>query len=166
MESHDPNGSTFLFIKEFWELVKGDILRFLVEFHRHGIMPRGTNFSFISLIDKCENPQGLGDFRPISLVGCLYKILAKVLANRLKRMLEGVIDERQSTFLGGRQLLHSAVVTNEVVDDAKRRRRDCLMFDVDFEKAYDSVLWEFLFYMLHCLGLHHLWIKWIKGCLD
>lgn len=129
-----------------------------MEFHRHGIMPRGTNSSFISLIDKCENPQGLGDFRPISLVGCLYKILAKVLANRLKRMLEGVIDERQSLLL----LLASS--TTSLVTTALCN--NCLMFDVDFEKAYDSVLWEFLFYMLHCLGLHHLWIKWIKGCLD
>ena len=58
-------------------IVKGDIMRFLEEFLSHGVLPRGTNLSFISLIAKCDNPQGLGDFRPISHVDCTYKILAK-----------------------------------------------------------------------------------------
>lgn len=160
------NGLIFLFIKEFWELLKGDIWRFLVEFHKHGVFPRGTNSSFISLITKCENPQNFGDFKPISLIGCPYKILAKMLANRLKRVFKRVIDERKIAFLGGRQLLHNVVVANEVEDDAKRRKKNCLIFKVDFEQAYNSVSWDFLFYMLHQLGIHKSWIKWIKGCLE
>jgi len=79
-------------------------MRYLREFHAHGILPRGTNSSFISLIAKCENPQGFGDFRSISLVNCLYKILAKLLANRMSKVLGEVIDLTQSAFLG-RQLL-------------------------------------------------------------
>lgn len=66
-------------------------------------------FLFISLIEKCDNPQILGDFRPISLMGYLYKILAKLLANRMKRVLGDVIGHRQSAFLGGRQLLHNEI---------------------------------------------------------
>lgn len=81
-------------------------------------------------------------------------------------MLEPVIDHQQNTFPGGRQLLHSVLVENEVVDDAKRRKTKCLLFKVDFEKAYDSVSWEFLLYMLHRLDFHGTWIKWIKGCLE
>lgn len=89
---------------EFWGFLKDDIMRYLREFHAHGILPRGTNSSFISLIAKCENPQGFGDFRSISLVNCLYKILAKLLANRMSKVLGEVIDLTQSAFLG-RQLL-------------------------------------------------------------
>lgn len=59
-------------------------------------------------------------------MGCLNKILAKVLAKRLKKVLEVVIDQRQSAFLGGRQLLHSVLVANKVVDDAKRRKKNVL----------------------------------------
>lgn len=62
------------------------------EFHRHGVLPRGTNLSFLDLIAKCDNTQSLDHFRPISLVGCLYKVLAKILANRMKNVLDKVID--------------------------------------------------------------------------
>lgn len=58
-------------------------MRFLDEFHSNGILPKGCNESSISLISKVADSQNLGDFRPISLVGCIYKILAKVLARKL-----------------------------------------------------------------------------------
>lgn len=81
---------------------------------------------------------GLNGYRPISLVGSMYKIVAKLLARRLRMVLGGVIDQRQSTFLEGRNLIHSAMIANEVVDDAKRRKNKCLVFKVDYEKAYDQ----------------------------
>nr|KYP39936.1 hypothetical protein KK1_038744 [Cajanus cajan] len=67
--------------------MKGDIFHFMKEFHTNGKLPRGTNTTFIILIPKKEDPQHLGNYRPISLVGCMYKILSKILANRFKRML-------------------------------------------------------------------------------
>jgi len=60
--------------------------------------PRGTNASFISLISKVENPQLLNEFRLISLVGCLYKIVAKIMSLRLNKVLHKVKDVRQSAF--------------------------------------------------------------------
>ena len=78
-----PDGITFGFIKDFWDMLKADVMRFLVEFHRNGRLSKGINSTFIALIPKVDNPHQLNDFRPISLVGSLYKILAKVLANRL-----------------------------------------------------------------------------------
>jgi len=80
---HGPDGITFEFIKDFWDLLKDDVMRFLVKFHRNGKLTKGINNTFITLIHKVNNPQRLNDFRPISLVGSLYKILADVLANRL-----------------------------------------------------------------------------------
>ncbi|KEH37382.1 hypothetical protein MTR_2g438270 [Medicago truncatula] len=61
--------------------------------------------TFIALIHKVENPQGLVDFRPILLIGCLYKVLAKVLANRLRKVIGSVIYESWSAFVKGRQIL-------------------------------------------------------------
>lgn len=112
MKCPGPYGINFKFIKLFWHLLKDDAMQFLVEFHQHGVLPRGSDFSFITLIPKVNEPQSLGDFRPVSLVGCMYKILAKILANRLKRVLYGVIDKRQSAFIGGRNLVYSVVVGN------------------------------------------------------
>ena len=92
------------------------------------------------LFPKLKNHKGgWGDYRPISLVGCLYKIVAKSLARRLQRVLHGVVVGRQSSFLGGRNLLHNALIANEVVEEARRKKKKCLIFKVDYEKTYDSV---------------------------
>nr|KYP33990.1 hypothetical protein KK1_045098 [Cajanus cajan] len=80
-------------------------------------------------------------------------------------VLPSVIDQMQGTFLGGRNLVHRALIANEVVDEAKQKNRNCMIFKVDFEKAYDSVNWEFLLYMLHRLSFCDKWRLWIKECL-
>ncbi|XP_028236880.1 uncharacterized protein LOC114416214 [Glycine soja] len=75
------------------------------------------------------------------------------------------IDERQTTFVKGRQLLHGVLIANEVVEEARRSKRPCMVFKVDFEKAYGSMSWQFLFYMMGRMGFCDRWIGWIKGCL-
>nr|KYP57260.1 Transposon TX1 uncharacterized [Cajanus cajan] len=165
-KSPGPDGFNFKFIKSFWETVKEDIVRMMKEFHANGKLPKGTNSTFITLIPKVDDPQTLGDYRPISLVGCLYKILAKILANRLKKVLPSVIDDRQSAFLEGTNLLQSVVIANETLDEVKKEKKSCTFFKVDYEKAYDSVNWEFLLYMLRRLGFDTKWIQWIRACLE
>lgn len=86
-----PNGFNFRFIKTFWNLIGGDFTRYINEFHAHGIIPRGCNWSFISLITKVDIPPHLGEYRPISLMGCMYKVLSKLLSNRMKKVLPKVI---------------------------------------------------------------------------
>ena len=113
-----------------------------------------------------KDPQSLSKYRPISLIGSMYKIVAKILANRLKRVLSDIIDERQTAFIKGRHLLHGVLIANEVVvEEAKRCKKPCLVFKVDYEKAYNSVSWEFLNYMMTRLGFCPKWLKWIRGCL-
>ena len=91
--------------------------------------------------------------------------MSKVLAWRLKEVLPTLIDERQTTFIEGQHLLHSTLIANEVIHEAKSRNRLCLVFKADFEKAYDSVSWDFLLYMLRRMGFCEKWILWIEGCL-
>ncbi|GAU22997.1 hypothetical protein TSUD_98260 [Trifolium subterraneum] len=121
--------------------MKDDIMRFLTEFHRNGKLTKGINSTFIALIPKVDNPQKLNDYRPISLVGSLYKILAKVLANRLRQVVGSVVSEAQSAFIKDRQILDGILIANEVVDDARKLHKEFFLFKVDFEKAYDSVDW-------------------------
>ena len=149
-----------------WEILKEDVLKAVNEFADKGRWPRGSNASFICLVPKVDNPQQLSDFRPISLVGCLYKIVSKVLSLRLKKVMGKLIDIRQSAFLEGRGLLDSVLVAKEVLEEVKRRKKSCVYFKVDYEKAYDSISWEFLFYMLGRLGFCEKWIGWIKSCLQ
>ena len=81
-----PNGFTTAFWQSSWEVVKEDVMRMFKEFHVSGKFVKSLNNSFIVMIPKKGRVEDLKDIRPISLVGSLYKILAKVLANRLKRL--------------------------------------------------------------------------------
>ena len=83
-----------------------------------------------------NDPSQLDQYRPISLVGALYKIIAKVLSCRIKNVLPSVIDENQSVFLKEKEMLDSVLVANEVVEELKRCRRSGLCLKVDNEKAY------------------------------
>ena len=117
------DGLNFKFIKEFWDGMKMDVLRFLDKFHANGCFPKGSNASFLALIPKVWDPLNLNDYIPISLIGCIYKIVAKILTKRLKKIMATIIDERQSAFIEGRHLLHSVVVANELFDKAKKGRK-------------------------------------------
>jgi len=77
-----------------------------------------------------------------------------------------VIDECQSAFLKNRGILDSMLMANEVVQDLRRGGKSALCFKMDFEKAYDSVRWEFLYEMLNRMGFDSRWVMWIKGCLE
>ncbi|XP_068477142.1 uncharacterized protein [Phaseolus vulgaris] len=162
-KSPGPNGVTFSFIKKYWCLLENDVLGAVKFFHNEGIISKGCNASFLTLIPKSENPQSLEEYRPISLVGCQYKILTKVLSNRIKKVIEKVIDGSQSAFLSNRGLLDSVLVVNEVVDDLKRRKKRGVIVKLDFEKAYDSrkFLWGW-----GTEGRKIAWISWDNICKE
>ncbi|MCH79554.1 cysteine-rich receptor-like protein kinase [Trifolium medium] len=164
-KSPGPDGINFGFMKEFWNELQVDIMKFISEFHRNGKLTRGINSTFIALIPKVDSPQKLNDFRPISLVGSVYKILSKVLANRLRLVIGSVIGEAQSAFVKDRQILDGILIVNEVVDEARKCKKELLLFKVDFEKAYDSVEWDYLDTVMQKMSFPFLWRKWIKECV-
>jgi hypothetical protein len=164
-KSPGPDGVNFGFLKDFWDDLKGDVMRYISEFHRNGKLTKGINSTFIALIPKVESPQRLNDFRPISLVGSLYKILAKLLANRLRMVIGSVISETQTTFVKDRQILDGILIANEVVDEARRAKKELMLFKVDFEKAYDSVDWGYLDAVMGKMDFPPLWRKWIRECV-
>jgi hypothetical protein len=98
-KSPGPDGVNFGFFKDFWAELKGDVVCFISEFPRNGKLTKGINSTFIALIPKVDSPQWLNDFRPIALVGSLYKILAKVLAIRLRSVVGRVISKSQTNFV-------------------------------------------------------------------
>ncbi|MCH86380.1 cysteine-rich receptor-like protein kinase, partial [Trifolium medium] len=95
----------------------------------------------------------------------MYKILAKVLANRLRLVVGSVISEAQTAFVKDRQILDGILIANEVVDEARKLQKELLLFKVDFEKAYDSVDWGYLDAVMRKMSFPTLWRKWIKECV-
>jgi hypothetical protein len=165
-KSLGPDGVNFGFIKEFLLILKDDIMWFVSEFHHSGKLTKGINSTFIALIPKVECPWKLNDFRPISLVGSLYKILAKLLVNRLKGVIGSVVSEAQSTFVKNRQILDGILIANEVVDEARRCKKDLMLFKVNYEKFYDSVDWGYMDSIMEQMSFPTLWREWIRECVS
>ncbi|GMP55749.1 hypothetical protein CsSME_00020479 [Camellia sinensis var. sinensis] len=161
-----PDGFNMLCYQKFWKILKHEIMQFFKEFHQNSRLTYGINSTFITLIPKLENPINLSDYRPISLVSSLYKILAKVLTHRLKPVLPTIIGETQTTFIGGRNIIDGVFIANEVVDGWKKAKKQGLILKLDFEKAFDSVNWEFLFSLLSSFGFGSQWISWMKACVS
>lgn len=97
-----PNGFNFTFIKVAWNVIKEGFCRFFFEFHQRGRLNREINATCLCLIPKVPIPVRLKDFRHISLVRCVYKLLSKVLANRLRRVFHGIISSFQGAFVRDR----------------------------------------------------------------
>jgi len=101
----------------------------------------------------------------VPLVLLLFYIYIFIFADKKKKVLPSIIDERRTAFMEGRHMLHSVVIANEVVDEAKRCNKSCLVLKVDYEKAYDSMCWDFLLYIMTRMGSCTKWVRSIKGCL-
>ncbi|GKV30538.1 hypothetical protein SLEP1_g39340 [Rubroshorea leprosula] len=126
----------------------------------------GLSFGFLKTeweVVKNDILKFLADFH---INSCMYKILAKILANRLSKVLNGLIGEQQSAFIGGRQLVDGVVIANETIDEIRKKKLSCFLFKADFEKAYDNVSWEFLDYMLDRMNFGLVWRGWIRECLQ
>jgi hypothetical protein len=164
-KSPRPDGFNFTFFKEFWDLLEGDVRIMFDQFHGNSCLPKSMCSYFLTLIPKLSSPQALGDVRPISLIGCLYKLIAKVLAARLAKVIGDIIPNTQSAFIKGRQLVDGVLVASEVIDYAKKSGKECVILKVDFEKAYDSVDCGFLDYMLGRFVFGEKWRAWMKACI-
>lgn len=117
------------------------------------------------MIPKVAAPVSIDDFRPISMVGALYKIISKLLSSRLKEVIAPLIDDCQSAFIKDRQILDGVLIANESLKWLKRKKISGALLKLDFQKAYDSVNWDFLKLVLVKMGFGYRWINWILNCV-
>ena len=161
-----PDSFPIAFWSFSWEFVKDEVMDFFKEFYEKKKFVRSLNATFLVLIPKKGNVEDIKDYRPISLLGGSYKILAKVLANRLRRVIDKVVSPSQNAFVEGRQILDVALIANEAVDFMLRRNDDGVVCKLDIEKVYDHLNWDFVLEVMRRKGFGQRWLSWISWCMS
>jgi hypothetical protein len=168
LKAPGPDGMPAIFYKKFWYMVGPKIQQEVLDVLNGGMMPDGWNETTIVLIPKLKSPERITDFRPISLCNVLYKLISKVIANRLKIVLPHIISPTQSAFVPGRMITDNVLLAYEVTHRMRRRKggRDGLIaVKLDMSKAYDRVEWVFLEKIMLKLGFASAWVDVVMNCV-
>eukprot|EP00253_Pinus_taeda_P032141 PITA_32141 len=122
---------------------------------------KALNTSFISLIPKQDSAQIADKYRPIALCNVVYKIISKVVANRLKPLLPSLVFEEQSGYVEGRQILNNIIQAHEVFHTLTSKKQAGVIMQLDIAKAYDKVNWSYIKKVLSAFGFDHNWVRWV-----
>ena len=168
-KSPGPDGMNSTFYKKFWHIVGKDVVHAALEFITNCTLPVGVNDTSIVLIPKNQQPETLADMRPIALCNVLYKIVSKMLTNRMKIVLPTVISNAQSAFIPGRAITDNIIISAEVMQFLKRKRQGkhgSAALKIDMSKAYDRIEWKFLQDVMLKMGFAGKWVELIMLCVS
>ncbi|KAG7578526.1 Reverse transcriptase domain [Arabidopsis thaliana x Arabidopsis arenosa] len=165
-KSPGPDGYTSEFFKSAWPVIENDFTVAIQSFFQKGFLPKGINTTILALIPKKDDAQVMKDYRPISCCNVLYKVISKILANRLKELLPEIILSNQTAFVKDRLLMENVLLASELVKDYHKEDISprCAM-KIDISKAFDSVQWSFLLNTLQALNFPEKFIHWIRLCV-
>uniref|UniRef100_A0A803QE41 Reverse transcriptase domain-containing protein n=1 Tax=Cannabis sativa TaxID=3483 RepID=A0A803QE41_CANSA len=146
LKAPGPDGFSGCFFRKYWEIVGPLVIEATQEFFDTGVMNPLVNRTFICLIPKVEFPELIEQFRPISLCNFQYKVVAKILSNRLRPVMEELVSPVQSAFIPGRWIAETSILTQELVHKIRRKKGKggLMAIKLDMHKAYDKMEWSFL----------------------
>jgi hypothetical protein len=157
-----PDGLSFMFYQNFWDIVKFDLLEMFDDWFEDRLDIYRLNFAMITLIPKEEDARSMKKFRPISLLNYSFKIFTKAVTNRYAKIMNRLISQCQSAFIRGRFILESVVTAHEVIHEIHSKKEQGLVFKIDYEKAYDKVNLDFLYEVLSARGFSTKFISMIR----
>ena len=146
LKASGPDGMPPFFYQTYWTDMGMDISQAVLSCLNSGSLLKSINHTFITLIPKVKNPEKVSEFRPISLCNVIYKIVSKVIANRLKPFLNSIISETQSAFTAGRLITGNILIAFESLHHMKTSclgKSGYMALKLDISKAYDKVEWIF-----------------------
>lgn len=109
------DGFNVYFFKKSWHIIGQDVIKAVIQFFQSGELPLELNVALITLLPKCANASGVKEFRPIACCTVLYKIISKILANRMKKVLDYVICVNQSAFIPCRMIFDNVILSHELI---------------------------------------------------
>ncbi|XP_010473202.1 PREDICTED: uncharacterized protein LOC104752695 [Camelina sativa] len=161
-----PDGFSAEFFKQSWTITGKDFTVAVQSFFLKGFLPKGVNTTILALIPKKTDALEMKNYRPISCCNVMYKVISKILANRLKRILPSSIAPNQSAFIKDRLMLENVLLATELVKDYhKESISSRCAVKIDISKAFDSVQWPFLLHVLKAMDLPAEFIHWIELCI-
>ncbi|XP_059629642.1 uncharacterized protein LOC132272526 [Cornus florida] len=160
-----PDGFPARFFQKYWGIVGPEVVNGVAYFFSTSMLPKGVNSTFLTLICKSNHGDKISNYRPIALCNIIYKIISKILANRLSSVLPNLIGPEQSAFIKGRRLHDNFWLISDLVKNFGRKNGDpTVALKIDLKKAYDSVDWGFLQKVLLSFGFSEKWISWVMEC--
>lgn len=164
-----PDGMCAFFNQKAWNYIGNDVISKVLEILNNGGDIKAINHTYIALIPKKKHYETPADYRPISLCNVMYKLVSKVLANRLKKVLPDIIHESQSGFVLGRLITYNILVAYECFHYLRKKKKGkatYLGLKLDMSKAYDRVEWVFLEEMIVKMGFPRAFIRATMSCVS
>ena len=164
-----PDDMSAIFFQKYWDVVGNDVTSMVLNVLNCNKSIVEINKTYITLVPKTKSPTKITEYRPISLCNVVYKLISKVLANRLKVTLPQLITENQSVFLSERLITDNVLVAFEVMHylEHKRDGKDCYMaVKLDMSEAYNRVKWGFIEKVMERMGFHERWIALVMHCIS
>lgn len=161
-----PDGFSIHFYKVCWDIIKKDLQKMIRDFMSKAKVGGSTNSTYLALIPKDSNPDTFARFRPISLCNASYKILAKLLANRMKPLLPRIISPAQGGFVKGRHILDNVIQVQETIHSSKQRKEKGMIIKLDMANAFDRVNRAFLCRVLISFGFSTQFVNLLKACMN
>ncbi|XP_074298419.1 uncharacterized protein LOC141629294 [Silene latifolia] len=168
-KSPGPDGIPAIFYHKCWHFIKSDFTKAVLSILNSGVLLREVNRTFIALIPKCDNPERVQDYCPISLCNVFMRIVTKCIANRLRKIMGYLVGQSQNAFIQGRHISDNILIAHEAIyniNSYKKGRYGRFAFKADMSKAYDRVRWDFLQAVLKKFGFPDKTIKLIMGCVN
>ncbi|XP_028549388.1 uncharacterized protein LOC110115858 [Dendrobium catenatum] len=161
------DGITSSFLKFYWEIIKKDVTSAILHFFDTNVMCQNWKETLVVLIPKMENANMPSKFRPISLCQYFYKIVAKVLINRLKPVLSTIISEEQGAFVPGRSISSHGLMAQEMMSKFKysNQKYGLMALKIDMEQTYGCMSWETLQEVMNLMGFKKRFITWVVQCI-
>ena len=164
----EPDSMSTIFLQKYWNVVGNDVTCMVLNVLNSNMSMAEINRTNITLIPKIKNPTKMTNFRAISLSNVIYKLISKVLANRIKTILPQIITKNQRAFLSEQLITDNVLVALELMHylDHKREGKECFMVvKLNMSKAYDRVEWGFIEKVMEQLGFHERWVSLIMHCI-
>ncbi|GKA89233.1 reverse transcriptase [Tanacetum coccineum] len=163
------DGFSGIFFQKYWHIVGTSVINVVKQFFNESVTPSSLNKTLVVLIPKIPAPETIGQFRPISLCNFAYRVISKIMANRLKPFMNRIISPQQSAFIPGRLIQYCMVSANEAfhyIRNKKKGEQRHMALKLDLNKAFDRVEWDFLMATCRKLGFGETWCKWVMACIS